>query len=152
MAAPTIGHLICTMALVILIFVLPYFYANVTNNIKANVVQRELQEVADYISNTFENLYFLVNGTTYSELRITKDLLYLPATVEDSFFIVRIDEIKGNASRISVHLKNNPSNHAVAWLAPGLKVGSNCVIESGRRVIACCRRDATGVYVWVDYG
>lgn len=141
------------MALVMLIFVMPFFYSSVTNNIQANMVQRELQEIADYVSNTLANSYFLVNSTDYLNVNLTKELMYLPSTVENSVYIVEIDGSGGNASRITAYLRDKPSVAADAWLATGLKIGAPSSIESsGRTVIAGCSRNSTGVYVWLTDG
>ncbi len=43
--APTISHVICTAGLVILIFVMPFFYATVVNTIDAEMIKRELREI-----------------------------------------------------------------------------------------------------------
>ena len=154
MPAPTISHLICSMALVMLIFVMPFFYAIAINNISVNMVQRELKEVADYVSNTLANLYFLVNSTDSHDVYLEKELLYLPSMVENSVYIVNITKIDGsggNASKITAYLKDRSSVAADAWLAPGLKPSPAChSIESGgRTVVAGCSRNGT---VWIKYG
>lgn len=153
MPAPTISYLICSMALVMLIFVMPFFYAIVINNIRLNMVQKELKEIADYVSNTLANLYFLVNSTDSPNVSLEKELIYLPATVENSIYIVKIDGNGGNATKMSAYLKDGSSVMADAWLAPGLKVGTQNTIESsGRTALAGCSRNGTGVYVWIRYG
>jgi hypothetical protein len=147
--SPTMGHLICTSALIMLIFVIPTFYATVANNIGASMARRELKEIADYASNTLANLYFLVNSTNCLNVSLTKELIYLPSAVENSVYIVKIDE---NASKVTAYLKDRSSVAADAWLVPGLEVGGGDTIESGgRTVVAGCRRDFTGVYVWIDF-
>ena len=153
MAAPALSYLICTVALVSLIFMMPFFYSYVTNNIQKDVAQRELKEIADYVSNTFANSYFLVNSKDYLNVSLTKELKYLPSTVEDSFYIVKIEGNGSDASKITTYLKDTPSISAEAWLSAGLKKGSQNFVESGlRKVVAGCSRDITGIYVWIDYG
>ncbi len=150
LAAPTMGHLICTSALVMLIFLMPLFYASVTNNIRAEMVRRELKEVADYVSNTFANLYFLVNSTECLNANLTKELMYLPLTIEDSLYVVEIDRDGENASKVTAYLKDEPSVAAEAWLLPGLKATAESSIESGGRIVVVgCRRSLDGVYVWI---
>jgi hypothetical protein len=147
--SPTIGHLICTSALIMLIFVMPIFYATVANNISVNMARRELKEIADYASNTLANLYFLVNSTNCLNVSLTKELMYLPSAVEDSVYTVEIDE---NASKVTAHLKDRSWIAADAWLVPGLKVGEKISIESGgRTVVAGCSRNETGVYAWLRH-
>lgn len=144
------SHLICTSALVMLIFLMPFFYANIANDIRVDMVQRELKEVADYVSNTFANLYFLVNSTQCLNVNLTKELMYLPSTVENSLYVVKIDRDGENASRITAYLKDEPSVAADAWLLPGLKTGEKDSIESGgRMVVVGCNRNWKGVYVWI---
>jgi len=151
--APTISHLICTSALVMLIFVMPFFYAIVVNNIRVDIARRELKEIADYVSNTLANLYFLVNSTDYPDVSLEKELIYLPSTIENSIYIVEIEENGGSALKITAYLKDRSSVAADAWLVPGLKMSEERLIErDGRTVVAGCRRDSTGVYVWIKYG
>ena len=151
MAAPTISHLICTMALVMLIFIMPFFYAIVVDNIRVDMVQKELKEISDYVSNTLANLYFLANSTDVPSVSMQKDLIYLPFTVEDSIYILKIEGTGKNASKITAYLKDKPSVAADAWLPPGLyRDEGRSVIESGARTFAaCCIRNVTGVYVWI---
>lgn len=153
MPAPTIGHVICTMGLVMLIFVMPFFYGLVVNNIEADMMKRELREIADYVSNAMANLYFLVNSTNYGNVSLEKELGYLPSAVENSVYIVEIVGSGGNASKITAYLKDKSSIAADSWLVPGLKVGAEDYIESnGRTVVAGCGRNDTSVYVWIRYG
>ncbi|MEJ2271504.1 MAG: hypothetical protein P8X91_03255 [Candidatus Bathyarchaeota archaeon] len=153
MAAPAISHLIGTTALITLIFLLPLFYTNVVDNIETDVIERELQEIADYTSNTIENLYFLVNSS--KSLHVTsleKELVYLPSEVENSIYILEI--VPGtNVSLPYVHaeLKNDNSVAVNSWLIPGLTVVStNNIIESDQKnVVVGCSRDDNGVNVWI---
>ena len=150
--APTISHVICTAGLVSLIIVMPFFYAIVVNNIDAEMMKRELREITDYVSNTIANLYFLVNSTDYVDVSLEKELVYLPSAVENSLYIVEIVESGGNASKITAYLKYKSSIAVDSWLAPGLKVGAENYIESGRIVVAGCSRNGTSVYAWIRYG
>ena len=61
MAAPTLSYLICTVALVMLISVMPFFYSNVTNNIQKDVAQRELKEIAGLAALLFSPNLLRVN-------------------------------------------------------------------------------------------
>jgi len=150
--SPTISHLICTMALVMLIFVMPFFYAIVANNIRVDMMRRELKEITDYVSNTLANLYFLVNSTDSLDVSLEKELMYLPSAVENSVYIVKIEGNGGNASKITAYLKDRSSVAVDAWLVPGLKVGAENSVESdGKVVVAGCSRNGTGVYVWIKY-
>jgi len=132
-----------------LIFLMPFFYAMVVNDISVGMVQRELKEIADYVSNTLGNLYFLVNSTDGPNVSLEKELLYLPAMVENSVYILKIDASGGNASKIIAYLKERSSIVADAWLVPGLKAGAETSIESGgRKVVVGCSRNCT---VWIKY-
>jgi len=153
MPAPAVSHLICTTALVMLIFTMPFFYSMIVNNIQADMVRRELKEIADYVSNTLANLYFLVNSTDRRVVSMEKELLFLPAMVENSIFLLKIDGTGGDASRILTYLKGRSFVSAEAWLSPGLKVGAENTVESGSgTVVVGCSRDATGIYVSIKYG
>lgn len=140
------------MALVMLIFVMPFFYAIVVDNIRSDMIRLELKEITDYVSNTLANLYFLVNSTDSSDVFLEKELLYLPYTVENSIYIVKIDGSGGNASKITACLKDRSWVEVDAWLVPGLKVGEENSVESGgRTVVSGCSRNSMGVYVWIKY-
>lgn len=153
MAAPAISHLIGTTALITLIFILPLFYTNIVENIEADVIKKELQEIADYTSNTIENLYFLINSTnSLSVSSMEKELVYLPSEVENSIYILEI--VQGiNESRPYIHavLKNDNSVAVNSWLIPGLNVINNSnSIESGEKtVVVGCSRDDNGITVWI---
>ncbi|MGC9346235.1 MAG: hypothetical protein ACP5ER_05550, partial [Candidatus Bathyarchaeales archaeon] len=124
----------------------------VANNIRVDMMRRELKEITDYVSNTLANLYFLVNSTNCLNVNVTKELLYLPSAVENSVYTVEIEGNAGNAPKITAYLKDRPSVAADAWLVPGLKVGTENSVESGgRTVVAGCSRNGTGVYVWIKY-
>ncbi len=153
MAAPTISHLICSAALVMLIFFLPIFYGTVANNVHMSMVQRELKEIADYVSNTLANLYFLVNSSNIRDVSMQKSLIFLPLTIEDSTYVLRIETAGSNVTKVSTSLKENPSVTGSAWIGPGLKVGNQKAVESGgRSVLAGCNRNITGAFVWIKYG
>lgn len=147
--APTISHVICTTGLVLLIFVMPFFYVLVVDSIEADMMRRELREIADYVSNTLANLYFLVNSTNYGDVSLEKELVYLPSTVENSVYVVEIVESGGNGAKITAYLKNKSSIAVDSWLVPSLKVGAENYIEGGRSVVAGCSRNGTSVYAWI---
>lgn len=152
MPAPAMSHMICSIALITLIFLMPAFYVMVSDNLEAEMMKRELREIANYVSNTVSNLYFLVNNTSVSNASLEKDLVYLPSAVEDSIYILNIVEDGGNATKISAYLKSNSAIAADSWLLPGLKAGSQTTIESlGGNVIAGCSRNSTGFYAWIRY-
>lgn len=133
---------------------MPFFYSVVIDSIHVDTVQIELREIADYVSSTFANLFFLVNSTSY-DINVTKELIYLPSTVEESIYILKIEESEGKALKITAYLKYKPSVAAGAWLVPGLKIdaAARAHVESAARpVVAGCRRDGADVYIWIDYG
>jgi len=153
MAAPTMSHIICSMALVALIFVLPSFYSVIVNNIEAEVITKELQEITDYTSSTIENLYFLVNSTASQEVLLEKKLINLPSIVEESIYVLKLTEVDGAVINVTAFLKYQPTVGATSWIVPGLKLSEkNVVIESSdKSVITGCEKNATGVYVWIRY-
>lgn len=112
---------------------------------------RELTEISDYTSNTLANLYFLANSTNSPELTLTKDLLYLPLTVQDSFYTLRITSADSvNATRVSAVLKGKSWVVGDSWLVPGLKLMNSSLVEvNGKVVTIGCQRNSTGFYVWL---
>ena len=153
MAAPAISHLIGTIGFIVLIFVLPLFYTNIVENVEADVISRELKEIADYTSNTIENLFFLVNSTNSQNLTMEKQLVQLPTYVEDSVYMLELvrNETTEKGLYVRAILKNNNSVEATSWLIPGLIVFPDMtVVEStAQNVFVCCSKNETGVYVWI---
>jgi hypothetical protein len=138
------------MALVVLILVMPYFYSIEVTDVSTRAAESELAEIADYTSNTLANLYFLANSTGDAGANLTKQLVYLPLTVHNSFYKLTIVSVSGSASRITASLRDNPSISADAWLVPGLKVGASSSIEvSNKTAIAGCYGDGSSYYVWL---
>ncbi len=131
---------------------MPVFSSMVLNNISSDMEERELREIADYVSNTFGNLYFLVNSTGSNHVSLEKEMIYLPSSIENSIYVLTIVDSGGNASKISAHLKGQTSTAAEAWLIPGLKVGENNSVESGgNTVVVGCTRDSSIVSIWITY-
>jgi len=121
----------------------------VVNVISVGMVQKELNEIADYVSNTLASLYFLVNSTDSPDVFLEKELLYLPSVVENSVYMLKIDGSGGNASKIVAYLKDKSSVVADAWLLPGLKMSAENSIESGgRKVVVGCSWNFT---IWIKY-
>ncbi len=151
MASVVISQLICTVALIALIIALPAYYTNVKNDIRVSVVKVELQEIADYVSSTLANTYYLANSTNSNDINLTKTLVYMPDTVENSFFNVSINGNSANATSVSAYLADRPSVNSTAWLGAGLK-GGGVTIESGKGTIeAGCYRNSTGVFALIGY-
>ncbi len=149
------SYLICSMSLVALIAIMPYLYSVERDNIEVEISTAQLTEIADYTSNTLENLYFLANSTNNNNVDLTKKLLYLPLTVQDSFYTLKISSVGNNASRVVASLKDRPSISGESWLVPGLKTAGNFSLErDGREIIAGCYRNATDslFYVSLEYG
>jgi hypothetical protein len=134
-----------------LIFTMPFIYAFVVDNIEVEMMKIELKEIADYVSNTIENLYFLVNTTNVDEVALEKELMSLPSAIEAASFVVTIADEGGNATQITAYSTEKPLITVDSWLVPGLKVGAWKSVESGRPVVAGCSRNDTGVYAWIRY-
>lgn len=151
MPAPPISHVICSTALIALIFTMQFYYTYVVDNIREEMARRELKEIADYVSDTLANLYFLANSTN-CDVTLEKTIP-LPTDVRDSTYVVQIvfDEIDRSAQSIDAHLEDKSWVSATSWILPGLKVGdqNKAVRVGGRAVIAGCLRNSTGVYVWI---
>lgn len=149
------SYLICSMGLIMLILVMPYFYSIERDNIASEIAEIELTEIADYTSNTLANLYFLANSTNNLDINLKKQVLYLPSTVQDSFYTLSVTSVGDNASKVTAALKDKPSISADSWLVPGLKVDDNYSVEiAGRSIIAGCYRNVTDseFYVLLEYG
>jgi hypothetical protein len=154
LAAPTISHVICSMGLIFLIFAMPFFFAMEKNGFSEEMAKRELTEISDYTSNTVANLYFLANSTNSVELELTKTLLYLPQTVQDSTYMLGITSVDGlNASKVTAFLSDKSWIVGDSWLIPGLKVMNESLLEiGGKSVLSGCYRNSTGYYVWLSEG
>ena len=154
MAAPAMSYLICSMGLIVLILVLPFFFATEKANISEQMARRELTEISDYTSNTLNNLYFLANSTKANgNLEITKTLLYLPLTVQDSFYALSISSDGENATTVTAVLNGKSWVAGESWLVPGVKMYNLSSIEiRGKTVTAGCLRNSTGFYVWLGEG
>lgn len=113
------SYLICSVALVGLIIVMPFFYSIEVDQVATTTTKAELAEVADYTSNTLANLNYLVNSTNQANFNLTKQLLYLPLKIQDSFYTLRIVSNGGNASKITAALRDETSISADSWL-PGI--------------------------------
>jgi hypothetical protein len=154
--APAISHVIGTTGLIVLIFVMPYFYYNVVDNVQTDVITRELKELTDYTSNTIENLYFLINSTNSNAISLEKELVYLPSTVENAFYsleIVSSDNKTASYLRATAYTENNKSIIVNSWLIPGLNLDQENVriYSSEKTVVVGCSRQEEGVNVWITY-
>ena len=154
MAAPVMSHLICSMALVVLILVLPSFFIMERDNVAKEMATRELKEISDYTSNTLENLFLLANSTDSENLIITKELIYLPQKIEGSPYVLGISSVDGmTGSQVTASLADRSWVVGTSWLLPGLKIVPNNSLTIGDYVLeAVCERNATGFYVWIRKG
>ena len=154
MAAPAMSHIICSIGLLVLTLVMPVFFAMEQNSIAQDMAIRELTEITDYTSNTLQNLFLLANSTNSEKLTLTKEMIYLPLTVEGSFYTLTIQSMDGvNASKISAFLKDEPTVEGSSWLISGLKITSEQSVEvSNNLIVAGCERSGSGFYVWIKEG
>ncbi|MGB9740231.1 MAG: hypothetical protein ACP5IM_01780 [Candidatus Bathyarchaeia archaeon] len=147
MPSPTISHLICTVALISLIFVMQFYYFYAVNNLQVQMIEKELKEVADYTANTIENLYIIANSSS-SDIHLKKELS-LPKFIQDSAYVVEIVKNGTLASSVHAYMKLSPSIEAYSWLISGLKVETQNSIESGKsNVFLECERRGGDIYVW----
>ncbi len=146
------SHLICTSALITLIFVMPFYYFYIIDNVNVEMMKRELKEVADYVSNSLGNLYYLANSTD-SEVVLRKNL-DLPSNIRDSVYYVEVVHLNDSTQSIRARLKDNSGIYADSWLLPGLEAyQENWSVESSERiVVAECFSNSTGVWVWLTGG
>ena len=151
MPAPTMSHLIATSALIILIFTIQVFYFYVVDNIGEEMTRRELKEIADYVSDTITNLYFLVNSTNHPNVTLQKTL-NLPTEIADSSYRIQIlNDTDGFAKSVLAFLENKSWLNANSWLPPGLKVEESVPILINGTVLAGCRWSSGNTYVWLVY-
>jgi len=134
---------------------MPFFYFSVVDNINVEMMERELKEVADYVSNSLGNLYLLANSTDCDIL--LKKRLDLPSNIRDSTYYVEIvyNQTDGSAQYVNAYSKDSSGIHADSLILPGPKADNEtgCIIESGEKtVIAGCTRNSTGTYVWITKG
>lgn len=140
------------MALVVLILVIPVFYSVEMSSIETEITEIELAEIADYTSNTLANLYFLANSTNNLNINLTKELIYLPLTVQDSPYTLSIISVGGNASKVTASIQGTTTS-ADSWLVPGLKVGESYSLDIIRgTVVAGCYRSGSDFHIWLGYG
>jgi len=146
------SHLICTSALIALILLMQFSFTYVVDNMRTEMIRRELKEITDYVSDTLANLYFLANSTD-SSITLQK-ILSLPSDVEGSTFIINITSNEDFARYIYACIKSNSRIDASSWVSPSLRVGnqSQTIESGGKTVVAECRRDVDlNVYVWIAY-
>ena len=146
------SHIICIGALVTLIFVMPLFYFSVVDNVTVEMMERELKEVADYVSNSLGNLYLLANSTNRDVL--LEKRLDLPSSIRDSTYCVEIvhNQSDGSAQYVKAYSKDSLGISADSWILPGPKadINSGYEIESGEKtMVAGCSRNSTNTYVWI---
>ena len=153
MPAPTISYMICTGALIVLIFTVQVFYLYVVDNIWAEMAKRELKEITDYVSDTIANLYFLANSTN-ADVSLEK-ILNLPLDVSGSSYSLAIQrDSQDFAQSVQASFNGKTWLKATSWLPPGLKVNltKNQIVEgSGKSAVVGCSRSSQSVYVWIAY-
>ena len=151
MPAPTMSHLICVGALIVLIFTVQVFFLQVVDNSWAEMAKRELKELTDYVADTVANLYFLVNSTQEQSVVLQKTLS-LPSAAAGSSYVI---QIMADGRSVKAYFVDKTWLSVSSWLPPGLTVDAvkNMSIESAERtVIAGCSRTTTSTYVWMTYG
>ncbi len=153
MAAPTLSTVILTGALIVVIFTVQVFYFRVVDNVWADMVKRELKEIADYVADTIANLYFLANSTTANSL--LEKTLRLPSEIEGSGFSLKIVPDQDDyAQTVKAVLMGKSWLNVDSWLPRGLLVntGKTQNIQSGGgTVVAGCQRVSSSIYVWIAY-
>lgn len=151
MVAPTMSHIIGMVALISLIFILPLFYFHIVDNVTIEMKERELKEVADYVSNSLWNLHILANSAD-SNILLTKKL-ELPSSIRGSTYCVEIIyDLEGSAQYVTAYMRDSSEVSADSLVFPGLTVDSQTgyLIESGEKlVVVGCNLNSTGSYVWL---
>jgi len=146
------SHVICTSALIALVFLMQFSFMYVVDNMRTEMTKRELKEISDYVSDTLANLYFLTNSTNNSNVTLQK-ILSLPSAVGGSTFIINITANEDFAQSIYSCIKGNSRISTSSWIPPRLKIGnqSQTIESGGKTVVAGCRRDVDFIYVWIAY-
>jgi len=109
---------------------MPSFFEIQRNGIADEMTRRELTEIAGYTSNTLANLFFLAESSQSSDISLSKELLYLPLKVGDSFYGLIIDsDSDGNSLKVIAYIKNEEWISGQSWIAPGLAVDSETSLE-----------------------
>lgn len=143
------SHLICSSALIILIFLMPFYYFYIVDNMNTEMAMREMKEIADYVSNSFGNLCFLANSTS-SDVELYKGLS-LPSNVQGAAFIVELvyDNVTYSGQSVRARLRDRPAVDGVSWLPPGLNVDAamSLVHSDKGTVSAFCVSNLTGTWV-----
>jgi len=153
MPAPVISHVILTGALIVVIFTVQVFYFYVVDNVWAEMVKRELKEIADYVADTIANLYFLANSTgTNPSLEKT---LKLPLEIGGSSYSLEIVKDQSNyAQTVKASVQGKSWLNVNSWVPRGLLVNTGkttTVQSSANTVIAGCQRVSSSIYVWIAY-
>lgn len=131
---------------------MPFYYFYVVDNMNNEIATRELKEMADYVSNSFGNLYLLANSTS-NDVELSKNL-NLPSSVQGGAFTVELVYDSGTyvGQTVKACLLDHTAIYAVSWLPPGLNVdvASSLVYSDQGAVTALCFDNATGT--WVGFG
>jgi hypothetical protein len=153
MAAPTIGHIILTGALIAVIFAVQVFYFYVVDDISSEMLRRELKELTDYVADTIANLYLLLNSTNTNPP--LEKSLRLPVDVSGSFYTLEITSGANNsAENVKGVIQGKSWLNVTSWLPRGLKVDvskTQIIGYSVKTAVAGCLRVASNVYVWIAY-
>jgi hypothetical protein len=154
-ASPTMSYLICSMALIVLIIVLPSFFEIQRVSIAENMTRRELTEIADYTSNALSNLFFLAESTDVA-ISMTKDLMYLPLTVGDSFYVLNITDV-GDSLKIQAYIEGQELISGESWIVPGLKRAefSEAIYSyelKSKIAVASCYEGESDFYISLGFG
>jgi hypothetical protein len=135
------------VALLLLIFVFPLAYFPVVDRIQTSMMAKELKEVADYVANTFENLYILSKNSSYTTV---KKELKIPRTIKNSYYTIEVLVNATDRSALSVraYISGKSYINGEAWLIGGLKVDGLRIVDSSYSgvIFACCRRSGGDVF------
>jgi len=150
------SHIICTSALIALVFVMQFSFMYVADNMRTEMSKRELREISDHVSDSLANLYFLANSTDCANVTLEKTLS-LPSNVQGFTYSLSIYFNASTFEALSVNASTRGSlwAEATSWLLPGLKVDPNAtktIVSGDKTVVAGCSRDVDlNIYVWIAY-
>lgn len=154
MAAPTIGTIILTSALIAVVVTVQVFYFYVVDNISSEMLRRELKELTDYVADTITNLYLLMNATNTNPT--LEKSLKLPLDLSGSFYTLEItfDANNYTAQNVKGAIQGKSWLSATSWLPRGLMVDvskTQTIGYSVKTAVAGCLRLASKAYVWIAY-
>ncbi len=147
------SHIILTSALIALIFLMQFSFMYVVDNMRTEITQRELKEIADYVSDSLGNLYLLANSTDCDNVTLKKTLS-IPSHIQGLTYNLSLyyDTTTNEAISVNASTTGSLKSEATSWLPPSLKVNldaTQTIVSDVETVVAGCARADSYVSVWI---